>query len=567
MHNTTTNSTRKLWTFHGGIHMPDHKAQTCDAAIEPIKLPSQLILPLKQHVGSIALPVVEVGQRVLKGELIAKSTAYISAPLHAPTSGVVTEIGDAFIPHPSRLPALSITIKPDGKDEWITADPATHNPEQLTLEALATIIGDAGIVGLGGGTFPSSVKASANDIHTLILNGAECEPYITCDDRIMRERADKIINSAAIIKRVLGANECLIGIEDNKPEAIAEMQRAVSDGGHSGIEIVTIPTLYPSGGEKQLIQILTGKEVPSGSNPTQIGIVCFNVATAEAIYEAITASRPMISRIVTITGEGIKRPCNVEALLGTPINELIAQAGGYSDTAEKLIIGGPMMGFTVDTDQLPLTKGVNCLLVVSESEIPTAGPGIACIRCSECANVCPTSLLPQQMYWFSRSQNLEKSEEYNLFDCIECGCCSHVCPAEIPLVQYFRSTKTAVTENNAANAKNERARMRNEARTARLEKLDAEKREKTRLKKEAMQKKKEEAAAKAAAEGASDDSQTKEIEAAKKRVLEKKDVETNKVSKPRNTENLTAEQQQQIDQADLRRKADSADMPSATEEK
>lgn len=567
MTNTAKKGNRPLWTFHGGIHVPDNKAQTCDSAIEPIKLPSRLVLPLQQHIGTPAVPIVGVGQRVLKGELIAKSSAMISAPLHAPTSGIVTEIGDALLPHPSKLPSPSITIEPDGKDEWIERSQGNSNPDELTLDSLAEIIGNAGIVGLGGGTFPSKVKASAKNINTLILNGVECEPYITCDDRLMRERADSIINAAAIIKKVLGANECLIGIEDNKPEAIAEMQRVIGAGNHSNIEVVTIPTLYPSGGEKQLIKILTGLEIPSGSNPTEIGIVCFNVATAAAIYEAVTESRPMISRVVTVTGDGIKRPCNIEALLGTPLNELVAQAGGYSDSAEKLIIGGPMMGFTVDTDQLPLTKGVNCLLAVSEAEIPTAGPGMACIRCSECANACPISLLPQQMYWHSRAQNLEKAEEYNIFDCIECGCCSHVCPAQIPLVQYFRSTKTAITESKAANAKNERARMRNEARTARLEKIDAEKREKSRLKKEAMKKKKEAAAAKAAAEGESDTADEKIIDAAKKRIAEKQETINSKSTKPRNTENLTAEQQQQIDQADARRKADSIDTSSAFEEK
>ncbi len=567
MTNTATKGNRPLWTFHGGIHVPDNKTETRDLAIESIKLPSRLVLPLQQHIGTPAVPIVKIGQRVLKGELIATSSALISAPLHAPTSGIVTEIGDALLPHPSKLPSASITIEPDGKDEWIERRSGVSNPDELTLDSLAEIIGNAGIVGLGGGTFPSKVKASAKDINTLIINGAECEPYITCDDRLMRERTESIISAAAIIKRVLGANECLIGIEDNKPEAIAEMQRVINTGNHSDIEVVTIPTLYPSGGEKQLVKILTGHEIPSGSNPTEIGIVCFNVATAAAIYEAVTESQPMISRVVTVTGDGVKKPCNIEALLGTPLNELIAQAGGYSDSAEKLIIGGPMMGFTVDTDQLPLTKGVNCLLVVSEEEIPTAGLGMACIRCSECANACPISLLPQQMYWYSRAQNLEKAEEYNIFDCIECGCCSHVCPAQIPLVQYFRSTKTAVSENKAANAKNERARMRNEARTARLEKIDAEKREKARLKKEAMKKKKEAAAAKAAAEGESKTADEKVIDAAKKRITEKKETKSSETTKPRNTENLTAEQQQQIDQAEARRKADSIDTSSASEEK
>ena len=568
MPDTATTSTHRLRTFHGGIHVPDKKESTRDKAIEPAIIPSRLVLPLKQHVGSAAKPVVCVGDHVLKGQLIAESSAVISAALHAPTSGTVTEIGEARILHPSSLEAPCITIEPDGKDEWVESIGVTHNPDELTLDSLAEIIGNAGIVGMGGGTFPSRVKASAKNIHTLIINGAECEPYITCDDRIMRERAEKIIGSAAIIKRILGASECLIGVEDNKPEAISELQRVVSESGERGIEVISIPTLYPSGGEKQLIQILTGKEVPSGGNPTQIGMVCFNVATAAAIYDAITESTPMISRVITITGDGIERPCNIEALLGTPYNELIAQAGGYTNSAAKLIIGGPMMGFTVDTDQLPLTKGDNCLLVVSEKEIPTPEPARACIRCSECANVCPTSLLPQQLYWHSRARELEKAKEYNLFDCIECGCCSHVCPSQIPLVQYYRSTKTSVMASDAEAAKTERARLRNEARTARLEKIEAEKREKARQKKEAMAKKKAAAAAKAAAEGSDDDSGKAVIEAAARRAEAQKSAQTAEGIKPRNTENLTKEQQKQIDQAESNRSpVDAADPTSATEEK
>ena len=568
LNTATTSSRRKLWTYHGGIHVPDKKEATRECAIEPAIIPSRLVLPLKQHVGSAAKPVVCVGDHVLKGQLIAESSAVISAALHAPTSGTVTEIGEARILHPSSLEAPCITIEPDGKDEWVESIGVTHNPDELTLDSLAEIIGNAGIVGMGGGTFPSRVKASAKNIHTLIINGAECEPYITCDDRIMRERAEKIIGSAAIIKRILGASECLIGVEDNKPEAISELQRVVSESGTHGIEVISIPTLYPSGGEKQLVQILTGREVPSGGNPTQMGLVCFNVATAAAIYDAITESSPMISRVVTITGEGVERPCNIEALLGTPVGELIAHAGGYTDAAAKLIIGGPMMGFTVDTDQLPLTKGDNCLLVVSETEIPTPEPASACIRCGECASVCPTSLLPQQLYWHSRARDLEKAKEYNLSDCIECGCCSHVCPAKIPLVQYFRSTKTSTMESDVAAEKMERARIRNEARSARLEKIDAEKREKSRLKKEAMQKKKAAAAAKAAAEGGEDDASKAAIEAATKRAEEKKSTQASEGIKPRNTENLTEEQQKQIDQAESnRRVVETAEPSSAPEEK
>lgn len=563
MHNQPATQKRKLWTFHGGIHVPENKEQTNKCAIEPAILPKRLILPLQQHIGQAAQPIVNVGDRVLKGQMVAKSSGFISAPVHASSSGTVVEIGELPVPHPSGLPSDCIIIETDGKDEWIDTKPA-YSIDELTLDTLGEIIREAGIVGLGGATFPSSVKASAKNIHTLIVNGAECEPYITCDDRLMQERSEKILSTVAVIKRILGAKECLIGIEDNKPEAIAQMQQTASELGLNEIEVVTIPTLYPSGGEKQLIKILTGKEVPSGGNPTQIGIVCFNVATAAAIGDAINHGKPLISRAVTITGDGVSKPCNLEALIGTPLNELISQAGGYTQQAAKLILGGPMMGFTMDDDQVPLTKAINCLLVATEEEIPNPGITRPCIRCSECANVCPSSLLPQQMYWHCRSRDLEKAKEYNLFDCIECGCCSHVCPSRIPLVQYFRSTKTAYWKHEQEIKKTELAKMRSEARTARIERAEQEKKEKLRLKKEAAKKKAEAAAGDASKE---DVDKAAAIEAAKKRAAEKKAAQKKEGITPANTENLSEEQQRQIDQAEARRSDAEPTEASVPEEK
>ncbi|MEA3303544.1 MAG: electron transport complex subunit RsxC [Pseudomonadota bacterium] len=478
--------------FHGGIHMPDHKAESTTQPVAAVKIPPRLVLPLQQHIGAPAKAMVSVGEHVLKGQLIAAASGRVSAPIHAPTSGVIAEISDHLVPHSSGLSASCITIDTDGRDEWAELPPPIDDFASTDKAVLIERIREAGIVGLGGATFPSSIKMEArnNSIDTLIINAAECEPYITCDDMLMREQAEQIVSGIHIIRHILGVKRCLIGIEDNKPEAIKSMRAAVAAASLQNTGVVSVPTLYPSGGERQLTLLLTGKEVPSHGIPANIGIVCHNVGTVYAIADAVLKGRPLISRIVTLTGEGVAQPQNVYSLIGTSAGELIAQAGGYTEKANQLICGGPMMGFSMPTDEVPVTKAVNCLLVASEQDCPPPEPATACIRCGKCAEACPAQLLPQQLYWHSRSRNFDKAQDYHLFDCIECGCCSHVCPSHIQLVHYYRFAKTQIWSKEKEKSKADHARQRHEARVARLERIAAERKARMRKKKAALKSKK-----------------------------------------------------------------------------
>ena len=552
-------SNHRLHRFHGGLHLPDNKAQSNGRPVRRARIPELLILPLQQHIGEIAKPLVSAGDHVLKGQMIAAPQGLISAPVHAASSGVVVGIEDRPVPHPSGLPAPCILIRTDGEDRWLALPEPIGDVNALNPDTLRARIRDAGIVGMGGAAFPTSVKVNPGreqPINTLVINGAECEPYITCDDMLMREKADRVVAGVAILRQLVEVDACLIGIEDNKPEAIAAMTRAVKDIGLDQTTVVTIPTLYPSGGEKQLIKVLTGLEVPSDGIPAQIGIVCHNVGTAAAVADAVLEGKPLIARYLTLTGQGVAEPCNLEVLIGTPVNELISQAGGYTDAATRLIMGGPMMGFTLQDDRAPVTKASNCLLVAGAEEAPDPGPAAPCIRCGECAKVCPASLLPQQMYWYARAKDLEKVQEYNLFDCIECGCCSHVCPSHIPLVQYYRYAKHESWALDQEKQKAERARLRHEARQARLARLEAEKKARLKKKKAALKKK-------PAAAGMSKDPKKAAIEAALKRAAEKKARLAEKGIKPENTRQLTEAQQKQIDAADARREAARPVEPSA----
>ncbi|MEW8507588.1 MAG: electron transport complex subunit RsxC [Candidatus Thiodiazotropha sp.] len=542
--------TRELWQFHGGLHLPEMKEMSLQKPLQQAKLPNRLVLPLLQHIGDQAQPQVTVGDRVLKGDVIANSTAPVSAPVHAPTSGRVVEIAEHMVPHPSGLNGQCIVIEPDGDDRWgELAEPITDF-RSVDSHTLRRRIQESGIVGMGGATFPAAIKLNpGKPIKTLIINGAECEPYITCDDRLMQDQAERVMNGARILQHMLQSEECLIAIEDNKPEAILAMFQELRE--EENIEVVRIPTLYPSGGEKQLIRILTGREVPTSGLPAQVGVICHNVATTAAIADAVLEGRPLISRIVTVTGEGINEPGNLEVPIGMLAGDLIAQAGGYFESQpQQLILGGPMMGFDLRSDQVPITKGANCLLCPTGKEIPPPQPARACIRCGRCADVCPANLLPQQMYWYSRAKDLERVQDYNLFDCIECGCCSHVCPSHIPLVQYYRFAKAESWAIEQERRESEHAKLRHDFRVSRLQRLEAERKAKLRKKKEDLKK----PAAKTGAEskGASDkDTKQAAIEAAMRRAAEKK---AKQQYAPKNTENLTATQQAQIKAVDERRK-------------
>ena len=458
---------QQVWDIPGGIHPAEHKELSNQLPIQPAPLPARLILPLSQHLGAPAEPCVSVGERVLKGQLLAAANGLVSVPVHAPTSGTISVIGPQPFPHVSGLPAPAIVLDSDGLEQWTTLQPC---PDYRHLEATELLekIRQAGISGLGGAGFPTAVKLTARaqqKIHTLIINGTECEPYITADDLLMREKADALISGIDILVQLIQPDAVLIGIEDNKPEAIAAVRAALSERSYS---LKVFPTKYPSGGEKQLIQILTGHEVPSGGLPADIGMLCQNVGTCVAIHDAVVLGRPLISRITTLTGTALARPMNVEALLGTPVSELLEFAGLDRKQLSRLLMGGPMMGFTLPSLDVPLIKTSNCLLAASRDELPAPAPALPCIRCGDCAEACPASLLPQQLHFFALGQQHEQLKAHHLFDCIECGACAYVCPSSIPLVQYYRAAKSEIRELEHKQLKAEQSRQRFEQRQERL---------------------------------------------------------------------------------------------------
>ena len=466
----------KAWDFPGGLYLPPNKAQSTAGPIVQAPLPSRLILPLQQHTGAPALPCVDVGERVLKGQMIASPGSAISAAVHAPTSGTVVAIGEQPYPHPSGLLAEAIVIDADGLDEWAPLQPCPDY-RQESPAALLERIRQAGIAGLGGAGFPTAAKLAARtaeDLHTLVINGAECEPYISADDMLMRERAAELVEGIEILIHLLQPQQVLLGIEDDKPQAIEALRQAI---GERAIELRVVPTKYPSGGERQLIQLLSGREVPSGGLPADIGMVCVNVGTAVALRDALILGRPLISRITTLTGAALARPMNVEALLGTPVGELLEFAGPDRGRLGRLVMGGPLMGVTLGDLQAPLIKTANCLLAATAEELPVPPPALPCIRCGDCAQACPASLLPQQLYFFARGDDHEQLQAYNLFDCIECGACAYVCPSSIPLVQYYRAAKADIRELQLKQQKAEHSRLRFEHRQERLRREEQRKAE------------------------------------------------------------------------------------------
>jgi len=481
-----------LHKFPGGLHLDYHKAECSTRPIKVAPPPQRVILPLAQHIGEPAVPVVDFGDTVKRGQLIAKPSGYISAAIHAPISGDVVAIGDFSIPHPSGLKGPAIMIESDGKDEHAPIGQIiAGDAEDIDAAELRQIIRDAGIVGLGGAAFPSAAKLNPGPntaIDTLILNGAECEPYIACDQKLMAERPGQIIAGIGLMLHATEAKKCLIAVEDNKPEAITALREVLAHSGRNDTEVVVVPTRYPEGGEKQLIQVITGREVPANGLPAQIGVIVHNVATAVAVHKAVHLGEPLISRLVTVTGGGIAEPQIIEARIGTPISELVDLAGGYTEGVNRLIMGGPMMGFALESDDLPIIKSTNCILAALPGEIDTGEKqAMPCIRCGACAEVCPVSLLPQQLYWHARARDLDAVQEYKLFDCIECGCCAQVCPSQIPLVQYYRYAKGEIWETERDRRKSDIARVRFESREDRLAREAAEKKAKAEAKKKALQ--------------------------------------------------------------------------------
>ncbi len=478
--------TKTISTFHGGLKLKGNKQLSTGTAITAAAVVSQYIIPLQQHIGAISESLVSIGEHVLKGQMIAKPGSTISAAVHAPVSGTITAIDRQPVPHVSGLPDYCITIDNDFKDKWVKTQPLAEDYNNHTSRDLRQLLRDAGIVGLGGATFPSDIKETEMDTHTLILNGVECEPYITCDDMLMRERAQQVLAGADIIGHIIKAHECIVAIENNKPEAIKAMQAVIDADGTGFFRLQVIPTLYPSGGEKQLIKIITGKEVPSGHFPGELDVLCHNVATAYAIYQAIYEARPLISRIMTVTGHGIQQPQNIEVLIGTPMKDCIEQCGGYINDNCELIMGGPMMGLTLQSDHLPVIKATNCLLIRPCTEAADTKTHLPCIRCGKCVEVCPVRLLPQQLYWYTSCKNMERVKNHHLFDCIECGCCAYVCPSDIPLVQYYRFAKTEIRHKQQQRIASDTARQHHEAHQQRLERQKQEREQRLRKKREML---------------------------------------------------------------------------------
>ena len=482
----------KLFRIRGGVHPEDHKGLAADQVIVDLPMPELLHIPVQQHIGAPAAPVVQRGEYVYKGQLLAHSQGAISAPVHAPTSGRIVGIGNYPAHHPSGLSVRTITLQPDGKDEWTSELPAPLDPFNSTPEEISARVAASGIVGMGGATFPSSVKLnlrSRYQLQKLVINGAECEPYLTCDDRLMREQADEVVDGIRIMAYALGVKQTIIGIENNKPEAQRLMVEACA--GFDDVQVVGLPTRYPMGSEKHLVQTLTGLETPARALTADIGVVVHNVATAHAVHRAVRHGEPLVSRVVTVSGGAVNRAANLRVLIGTPVDKLIDYCGGLKSSPERMISGGPMMGQLLPSTRVPIVKGSNGVLALTREEVGIEQE-MPCIRCASCVGACPCGLLPLEMAAHARAGDLDGTVDLGLMDCIACGSCSFVCPSNIPLVHYFNFAKGELASRQRAQHKQTEIKRLAEQRTARME-------EQKRKKMEAMERRKQEAAAKKAA--------------------------------------------------------------------
>ncbi len=430
----------KLKTFPGGLHPPDNKQWSAHKAIEICPLPEELVIPMAQHIGAPAEVCVQKGDLVRKGQVIGRAKGFVSVPVHASTSGEVTAVEPRL--HPSGVFLPAVVIRPDGEDAWCDGiEPA--DPAKLTVDEIRDRIRDAGIVGMGGATFPAHVKLSPpaeKKIDALIINGVECEPFLTADHRLMLEQTEKVIQGISILKKVLGVERALIGIEANKPDAIEVMTKACAS---AGIEVVPLEVKYPQGAEKQLILAALGREVPSGGLPMDAGAVVQNVGTAAAVADAVLLGRPLIERVATVTGPAVAEPKNLLVRIGTSLAHMVEFCGGVKGELGKIIMGGPMMGSTQLSLDVPATRGTSGVLLFREGDVDRVPEG-PCIRCGRCVSVCPARILPTTIAAYARLDLTDEAEQYNAMDCIECGCCTYTCPAAIPLVQLIRQTKGAI---------------------------------------------------------------------------------------------------------------------------
>lgn len=466
----------KRFEFWGGVHPPGQKHLSAERPIRALPLPARLYVPLQQHTGRAALPAVRVGERVRKGQLLGREQGNVSAAVHAPTSGVVTAIGDFVAPHASGLPLPTVTLESDGEERWLEREPPP-DPFALDPEAVAERIGAAGVVGMGGANFPAALKLSKArqaKVHTLAVNGAECEPYMTCDDRLMRERAEEIVDGVRLMLHALQAPRAVIAIEDNKPEAAARMRAACQN--ERNIRVNVVPARYPAGSAKQLIQGLTGLETPAGGRGTDTGVLVHNVGTAYAVHRALRQAHPLISRIVTVTGGAVAQPQNLEAPIGALVDDLLAFCGG-APAAARLLMGGPMMGQPLPGTRVPIVKGTNGILALTAAEARLTVTPSPCIRCGRCVEACPMGLMPLEMSKRARCDDLDGALDFGLIDCISCGSCAYACPSHIPLVQYFEYARGALEARQRIEQKAKETRRlleQHQARLAREEQAKAE---------------------------------------------------------------------------------------------
>lgn len=435
-----------LKTFpKGGVHPPENKF-SAGKAIEVLPLPEQVVIPISQHIGAPATPTVAKGDKVFAGQVIAKSSGFVSANIHSSVSGTVASLDPVLDSTGYKRPAVTITVE---GDEWIPEvdrTPELKKDFALSGEEIIAKVNEAGIVGLGGATFPSHVKLSipkGKKADVLIINGVECEPYLTSDHRLMLEKADELMIGILLLKKALGVERALIGIENNKPDAIAHLKKVASN--YQGIEVHALKVKYPQGGEKQLIKALINREVPSGSLPIDVGTVVHNVGTALAVYEAVQKNKPLVERVVTITGKSLQKTGNYMVRIGTPISKLIDAAGGLPTDTAKVVNGGPMMGKAISSFDAPVTKGTSGVILFPEKESKRGEIQPACIRCGKCISACAMGLEPYLLIRLSQRKMTEKLEVERVLDCMECGSCSYVCPANLALLDYIRLAKGDVS--------------------------------------------------------------------------------------------------------------------------
>ena len=465
----------RLFPMRGGVHPEYRKELTSEKAIIDLPLPELLYIPLQQHVGAPSELLVAAGARVGKGQMLARSDGKVSTSQHAPTSGLIKAIGDVTAPHPSGLPQPTILLEPDGEEGWAELPEPITDPFGVDSNVIRERVAWAGIVGMGGAVFPSAVKLDLGNqykIDTLVVNGAECEPYITADDRIMREHAEEVIDGARIMARVLNAARVVVGIEDNKPQAIRAMQRAAE--GFAEVSVAVVPARYPMGYAHELILAITGHETPAGKRTAEIGAVAYNVGTARAVHQAVRRGRPLIARVVTVSGGALRHPANLSVPIGARVADLIEYCGGFTKPPARLVIGGPMMGQPLPSLDIPVVKGTAGILALSAAEVGER-PQSPCIRCGACIEACPVGLVPLEMAALIRKDNLEGAARLGVADCIGCGSCSWVCPSHIPLVQYFHYANGRLNQQEQERRRNERTKSLVEAHHLRVEKLAAAK--------------------------------------------------------------------------------------------